>query len=117
MWLFRSQPPTRLTTPSSLRPTGSWRGTRSIEPLGEYKSMYEFWLDLGVRMGYGDDFWNGSMEECMNDQLAPLGMTIDELRTHPTGIVYPMKPMVYEKYEKSSPPGAPAFETAISAAG
>ena len=41
----------------------------------------------------------------MNEQLAPLGMTIDELRTHPTGIVYPMKPMVYEKYERifSSP--------------
>jgi anaerobic selenocysteine-containing dehydrogenase len=27
-------------------------------------------------------------------------MTIDELRSHPAGITYPMKPMVYEKYEK-----------------
>jgi len=62
--------------------------------------MYEFWLDLGVKMGYNNDFWNGSMEDCMNDQLAPLGMTIEELREHPTGIVYPKKPMVYEKYEK-----------------
>jgi len=80
--------------------TPNWIMARNkvIEPLGEYKSMYEFWLDLGVRMGYGDDFWNGSMEECMNEQLAPLGMTIDELRAHPTGIVYPMKPMVYQKY-------------------
>ena len=82
--------------------TPNWIMARNkvIEPLGEYKSMYEFWLDLGVRMGYGADFWNGSMEECMNEQLAPLGMTIDELRAHPTGIVYPMKPMVYEKYEQ-----------------
>ena len=40
------------------------------------------------------------MEECMNDQLKPLGITIDELRTHPTGIAYPMKPMEYEKYAK-----------------
>ena len=71
-----------------------------IEPLGEYKSDYEFWIELGVRMGYGDDFWGGSMEACMNEQLAPLGMTIDELRAHPTGIVYPRKPMVYEKYEQ-----------------
>ena len=55
--------------------TPNWIMARNkvIEPLGEYKSMYEFWLDLGVRMGYGDDFWNGSMEECMNEQLAPLG--------------------------------------------
>jgi anaerobic selenocysteine-containing dehydrogenase len=71
-----------------------------IEPLGEYKSMYEFWLELGVRMGYGADFWNGSMEACMNEQLLPLGITIDDLRSHPTGIVYPMKQMVYEKYQE-----------------
>ena len=86
--------------PFELTPNWIMARNRVIEPLGDYKSMYEFWLDLGVRMGYGDQFWHGSMEECMNDQLAPLGMTIDELRTHPTGIVYPMKPMVYEKYEK-----------------
>ena len=82
--------------------TPNWIMARNkvIEPLGEYKSMYEFWIELGVRMGYGDDFWGGSLEACMNEQLAPLGMTIDELRAHPTGIVYPMKPMVYEKYEQ-----------------
>ena len=68
-----------------------------IEPLGDYKSTVEFWIDLGVKMGYGQDFWNGSMEACLNDQLAPLGMTIDELRAHPTGIVYPMKPRVNRK--------------------
>lgn len=82
--------------------TENWIMARNkvIEPLGDYKSIYEFWLDLGVRMGYGDDFWNGDMEACMNDQLEPLGMTIDELRSHPAGIAYPMKPMVYEKYEQ-----------------
>jgi len=81
--------------------TRNWIMARNkvIEPIGEYKSIYEFWLDLGVKMGYGKDFWNGSMEACMNDQLEPLGMTIDELRAHPTGIVYPMKPMKYEKYK------------------
>ncbi len=71
-----------------------------IDPLGEYKSIYAFWIDLGVKMGYANDFWNGSVEACMNDQLTPLGLTIDELRSHPTGKVYPMKPMVYEKYEQ-----------------
>jgi anaerobic selenocysteine-containing dehydrogenase len=79
--------------------------SKVIEPLGEYKSMYEFWIDLGVRMGYGDDFWNGSIVDCMNDQLEPLGLTMDELRKHPTGIEYPMNPMKYEKYDRifSSP--------------
>jgi anaerobic selenocysteine-containing dehydrogenase len=71
-----------------------------IQPLGDYKSDYEFWLDLGVKMGYGADFWDGDIEACMNDQLEPLGMTMEELRQHPTGIIYDPKPMVYEKYEK-----------------
>lgn len=82
--------------------TANWIMARNkvIEPLGDYKSIYEFWIDLGVRMGYAEDFWNGSMESCMNEQLAPLGMTIDELRSFPTGKVYPMKPRAYEKYEQ-----------------
>ena len=58
-----------------------------IEPLGDYKSDYEFWFELAVRMGYGNDFWNGSLTDCMNDQLGPFGITLDELRAHPTGIV------------------------------
>jgi anaerobic selenocysteine-containing dehydrogenase len=69
-----------------------------IEPLGDYKSDYEFWLDLGVKMGYGADFWDGDIEACMNYQLEPFKMTLEELRRHPTGIVYDKKPMVYEKY-------------------
>jgi len=70
-----------------------------IEPLGEYKSDYEFWIDLGVRMGYGKDFWHGSIDDCVKEQLAPYKVTMEELRSHPTGIVLPKKgPPVYEKY-------------------
>jgi anaerobic selenocysteine-containing dehydrogenase len=69
-----------------------------IEPLGDYESDYKFWLDLGVKMGYGADFWDGDIEACMNYQLEPFGMTLEELRRHPTGIVYDEKPMIYEKY-------------------
>jgi anaerobic selenocysteine-containing dehydrogenase len=73
---------------------------RVVEPLGDYKSDYEFWLDLGVKMGYGSDFWNGSITDCMNYQLEPFGMTLEELRKKPTGIVYKGKSKVYEKYEE-----------------
>jgi anaerobic selenocysteine-containing dehydrogenase len=59
---------------------------RVIEPLGDYKSIFEFFLDLGAAMGYGADFWNGSIDECMNYQLAPLGITVSDLRKHPEGI-------------------------------
>jgi anaerobic selenocysteine-containing dehydrogenase len=78
-----------------------WVAARSkvIEPLGDYKSDYEFWIDLGVRMGYGKDFWNGSIKDCMNDQLKGFGVTIDELRAKPDGVLR-LKPRtpVYEKY-------------------
>jgi len=81
---------------------GNWIMARNrvIKPLGDYKSDYEFWLDLGVKMGYGEDFWHGSIEKCMNYQLENFNMTMEELRTYPNGIIYEPKPMVYEKYEK-----------------
>jgi anaerobic selenocysteine-containing dehydrogenase len=70
-----------------------------IEPLGDYKSDYEFWIDLGVRMGYGKDFWNGSIDACIKEQLEPFKMTIEELRSHPTGVATGKKgPPAYEKY-------------------
>jgi anaerobic selenocysteine-containing dehydrogenase len=93
---------------------GNWIMARNkvVEPLGDYKSDYQFWLDLAVRMGYGDEFWNGSMEDCMNYQLENFGMTIDELRSHPTGIVFGMKPEVYEKYDQIFSTASPQLDSA-----
>jgi anaerobic selenocysteine-containing dehydrogenase len=71
-----------------------------IEPLGNFKSIHEFFLDLGVAMGYGDDFWNGDLTAAMNDQLEPLGLIIDELKKYPTGIKYNPLPRTYENYDK-----------------
>jgi len=72
-----------------------------IEPLGDYKSDYEFWIDLGVRMGYGKDFWNGDINACMDEQLKPLGITYAELRARKQGFTPPARPRVYENYEKA----------------
>lgn len=71
-----------------------------IEPLGPYKSIFAFFLDLGRAMGYGEDFWNGDMNACMDAQLAPMGMDMAALRTHPTGVSFAPPPPVYEKYEQ-----------------
>lgn len=81
---------------------GNWIMARNkvIEPLGDYKSDYEFWIELGTKMGYGKDFWNGNISECMNEQLRPMGLTLEELRANPAGITYPSEPMEYEKYSK-----------------
>ena len=79
---------------------GVWLMARNrvVEPLGDYKSDYQFWLDLAVKMGYGADFWQGDIEAALDCQLEPLGLTMSELRSHPHGIVYERNPMVYEKY-------------------
>jgi len=69
-----------------------------IEPLGDYKSDYEFWIELGVKMGYGTDFWNGSISECMDYQLKPLELTMEKLREKPTGIAFSSKAIQFEKY-------------------
>jgi anaerobic selenocysteine-containing dehydrogenase len=62
--------------------SGNWLMARNrvVEPLGEYKSDYEFWLDLGVRMGYGKDFWHGSIEECMDYQLENFGIFSEHVK-------------------------------------
>ena len=70
-----------------------------IKPLGEYKSDYQFWMDLGVKMGYGADWWNGDIKACMDWQLEPFGLTQEQLRTQfPTGKKFPPKAPTYEKY-------------------
>jgi anaerobic selenocysteine-containing dehydrogenase len=80
----------------------NWLMARSkvIEPLGDYKSDYEFWIDLGVKMGYGRDFWDGNISRCMDDLLQPMKLTMEELRSKPTGVVFPQEPPVYEKYAR-----------------
>ena len=82
--------------------SGQWIMARNrvIEPLGDYKSDYEFWIDLGVRMGYGKDFWNGSLAKCMNDQLKPTGLTMKELRKKPTGIAFAVRQRAHGNYEE-----------------
>jgi anaerobic selenocysteine-containing dehydrogenase len=83
---------------------GNWIMARRkvIEPLGDYKSIYEFFIELGVKMGYDADFWNGSMEACQNEMLSPFGMTMDELRGYPTGRIYEPSgtARTYENYER-----------------
>jgi anaerobic selenocysteine-containing dehydrogenase len=81
--------------------SGSWIMARNkvIEPLGETKSDYEFWLDLGVAMGYGKDWWDGDIKKHMDWRMEPLGMTYEELRTkYPKGRTYENNPMTYEQY-------------------
>ncbi|MDR2674603.1 MAG: molybdopterin-dependent oxidoreductase [Opitutaceae bacterium] len=85
--------------------TGGWLMARQkvIEPLGPYKSDFDFWIELGTRMGYKKQFWDGSVDNYCNEQLKPHGLTIEELRKHPLGIALEARPRkpVYEKYAQA----------------
>jgi anaerobic selenocysteine-containing dehydrogenase len=83
--------------------SGNWIMARNkvIEPLGETKSDYEFWLDLGTKMGYGEDWWHGDIKKHMDWRMEPLGMTYEELRTqYPKGRSYEANPPSYQQYAK-----------------
>ena len=49
-------------------------------PLGESRSDWQYYLDLAVRMGYGDDFWSGSVDAMLEEQLEGSGVSLVELR-------------------------------------
>jgi thiosulfate reductase / polysulfide reductase chain A len=70
------------------RREGTWLGiyNKVVEPPGECRSDWQFYLDLAVKMGYGADFWNGDMEACLKEQLAPSGIKLEDLRNSPRGI-------------------------------
>ena len=73
---------------------------RVVDPIGPNKSIFEFFLDLGRAMGYGNDFWHGDIDAAMDDQLLPLGLDMNELREKKSGVAFKSGSPVYEKYEK-----------------
>ena len=86
--------------PFQLTPGWLMPFNRAVPPAAGTKSMIEFFLDLGVAMGYGDDFWRGDVAACMDDQLEPMGQTMESLRRMPTGFRLTPPPPEYEKFDR-----------------
>jgi anaerobic selenocysteine-containing dehydrogenase len=61
---------------------------KAIEPLYERRSDYEFWRELGLRLGQTEHWPWKTAEEVCDYRLKPLGITFEEL---------------VEKYEMSAP--------------
>jgi anaerobic selenocysteine-containing dehydrogenase len=78
-----------------------WR-QKAIDPL------YECWPDLKIifelakKLGLGDKFWNGNIEEAFNHQIAPTGITIESLKKKQRGISVPVS-VKYRKYSSKDP--------------
>ncbi|WP_280449989.1 molybdopterin-dependent oxidoreductase [Nocardia brasiliensis] len=75
-----------------------------VEPVGEARSDTEIAFDLAVRLGHGEDFFHGRIEDGWNHQLAPLAVTAAELRERPGGMDLPLH-VRYRKYAEESDDG------------
>src|SRR5271163_2478428 len=52
-------------------------------PPGEARPDTEIVFDLAGRLGLGEQFWNGDVDAAYRHQLAPTGVSLDELRATP----------------------------------
>ncbi|MCP3465778.1 molybdopterin-dependent oxidoreductase [Bradyrhizobium sp. CCGUVB23] len=79
---------------------------------GACKADYEIVAELAVRLGLADEFFGGDIQAGWNYQLAPLGVTVEELRRHPEGLRFPQL-LRHEKYALPQQDGTVAgFATA-----
>lgn len=54
-----------------------------VSSRGESRSDNEIVFDLACRLGMGDLFFNGQLEDAWNHQLEPMGVTVQQLRDQP----------------------------------
>ncbi len=62
-----------------------------MTPRGEARSDLEIVFALAQRLGMKDEFFHGDIEAGWNYMLAPLGITVDDLRANGGQIVRPME--------------------------
>lgn len=90
-------------------------GRSPMAPLGECKEDWKIALDIGVRLGYKDLFFDGDVEAACNEILGLWKITYDDLRKNQErGIGIPAKgPELFKKHETGDirPDKKPGFMT------
>lgn len=69
---------------------------RVVAPRGEARSDVEIVFALAQRLGLGAHFWDGDIDAAYRYRLAPSGVTLEELRSHPGGV----RALVQTRYRK-----------------
>jgi anaerobic selenocysteine-containing dehydrogenase len=57
-----------------------------VPPVAESRPDLEILFDLAKRLGLGEQFFDGNIEAAFNYQLAPSGLTMQQVRAHPVGM-------------------------------
>ena len=84
-----------------------------VEPMGESRSDLWVGFQLALRIGLDDEFFGGDIEAGWNHMLDPLGITVEQLRAAPRGIVRPINP-VAQKYARTRDGVVEGFPTPSS---
>jgi anaerobic selenocysteine-containing dehydrogenase len=75
--------------------------TQKVAEVSGVHDEYALWHDLAHRLGFGQQYFPWENEEQVNRGiLESTGITLEDLKKHPAGIVY--KPVCYQKF-KSRP--------------
>jgi anaerobic selenocysteine-containing dehydrogenase len=77
-----------------------------VLPPGEARSDTRLVVDLAVRLGLAEHFWNGDVDAGYRHQLAPGGVTLEELRASPGGVRIPLH-VRHRKHAEPDATGAP----------
>jgi anaerobic selenocysteine-containing dehydrogenase len=59
-------------------------------PRGEARSDLQIVFALATRLGLGEHFWDGDLDAALRHQLAPSGVTLEQLRATPEGVSVPL---------------------------
>ncbi len=73
----------------------------AIESIGESWPEWKIYAELAKRLGFGDLFWDGDFEKCVNYILEPLNITFEDLKQRPEGIKRPLLERPERYYEKA----------------
>ncbi len=81
------------------RPTSYIMLRKQIKDPGERRSDWWFWHNLAHRMGYGAYFPWADVDDAIDFQLEPLGVTVRDLKENPSGVYYGER-IRYRRYEE-----------------
>jgi anaerobic selenocysteine-containing dehydrogenase len=77
-----------------------------VEPLAERRSDTWIVFELAKRLGFGDKFWHGDIDAAYEYELAPTGISLEQLKASPGGITVSAAPR-YKKFSKLDGNGSP----------
>ena len=77
-----------------------------VPPRGEARPDTDIIFDLAGRLGLGAQFWDGDIDAAYRHQLAPVGVTLEQLRAAPGGVRVPLQTR-HAKHADRDATGAP----------